>query len=682
MIRPSGRLRLLAFTWAITLLLSPLVAREARAALGEDTIVLPGFAPIARNGYQLRLGDRLYDWSGGTYLPVVYSRGSVIAGPMSLRIQVAGQRWLLTPSSVQVVTSTPHHAVVQATGTATPGLAVAVTTRVEYDGVAMVTVTLTPSAPIDIDALDFEADIRSNPATRMLKFQTADIRLQKRDHAIQPSYAGPFLNAITVADGERSYWWFADNAEGWIWNGATVTELAPLSSDRLRLRQRLIGSRYRLASARTMKMNFLVTPVRELGSSWRRERLAGGISSAEASIARILGWWSTALAHTALPFTEPAPSIVSQIPAADWVNYPGLATNRYYLQRNLAKGFQSLPYFSAHCLSELDPTLDANRTAWEVDPPFVVLSADSSYPTRFEKPVLSQRASGYRDYTLSRLSQEIDKLGMNGIYLDHASIMDSKSPYHGAWTDSNGRVQPSTDILGMRDFLKRLRVLFYLKGKPGLVLIHASNSEIVPAYTFATGIVDGEHFAHRLVADDYIASVPLDQVRMQNAPGQYGVRNMWIPQFDRFHGGDPTWPTSAAGVRAFRNLMTLILLHDGELWPSFVSQQERYGIYGALDAFGVNQATFHGYWQTAPLATTARPLARVSAYKRTGKLLLVVGNLSTSAEAVDVRVSLAGAGLPAGAGARLLPQGTPLAFSDGRLDLSVPAKDFRLIEIR
>jgi hypothetical protein len=36
--------------------------------------------------------------------------------------------------------------------------------------------------------------------------------VHKRDQAIGTSYAGPFLNAIGIADGERSFWWFADNA--------------------------------------------------------------------------------------------------------------------------------------------------------------------------------------------------------------------------------------------------------------------------------------------------------------------------------------------------------------------------------------------------------------------------------------------------------------------------------------
>jgi hypothetical protein len=665
----------------MALLIFTVTARGA-AGTGGQEVVLPGFAPLQLSGTRISAGPRRYDWEA-SFLPTkLYSLGSVVAGPLQLRLTRSGQRIVLRPSSVRVLESTPHHVVIEALGEPVPGLVVQVTTRVEYDGVAMVTLLLTPRVPVDVDGLDFEADVRTNQASRTLRFQTADIRRQKRDQEIGLSYAGPFLNAVDFSDGDRSFWWFADNAKGWIWNGPTVTEFGPSGDGLVRLRQRLIGARYRIAAPMRLEMNFLVTPVKDLGAAWRRERLVAGVSRAEGELGTLHGGWTTAFAHTALPFTEPPPSVLTQIPATDWSNYPGLAYNRELAAKNLAtRGLYSLPYFSAHCLSALDPTLVANRTFWEVDPPFVVLNSNDSYPTRFEKPVLSHRASGYASYALSRMDVEIDKLGINGLYLDHASIMDSRSPYNGAWYDSNGRLQASTDILGMRSFLKRLRTLFHQKGRPGFVLVHASNSELVPAYSFSTAIVDGEHFRHRLVADDYIASVPLDQVRVQNAPMQYGVRNVWIPQFEYHHRSDPTWFGTSAARRAFRNFMTLVLLHDGEFWPVGVPDSERLPLLSALDAFGVSAAKFRGYWNETRHASTSRALARISSYWRPGKLLLVVGNLSSAAESVDVRVFLASAGLPATATARLVPEGTPLPMTSGRIDLAIPAKDFRLIRI-
>jgi hypothetical protein len=660
----------------------------ARAAAvstpGSAEIVLPGFSPVQVNGLQLSIGSRVYKWRANSFLPTrVDGAGRQIAGPMNLRIASGGRSAIAAATSVRVLESTGHHAVIEARGTPIPNLALRVTTRVEFDGVAMVQIDLTPSAPIDVDALDFELDVVSNPYTRMLKFQSADIRFQARNHVITPNYAGPFLNAIDIADGDRSFWWFADNAEGWVWNGPTVTELSQLSSDRLRLRQRLIGARYRVAGPRTMRMNFLATPIRELGSAWRRERMAAASTAAEGQIAKFLASWSTAFAHMALPYTEPPAEVLSQIPSGDWANYPGLAANRDLLAKNLAnRGLHTLPYFSAHLLTEIDPGLRQNRAQWEVMPYFPVVSVNDSYTTPFQKPALSHRATGYADYVLARMNEEIDKLGMTGLYLDHASIFDSNSPANGAWVDSNGRTQPSTDVLGMRSYLKRLRTLFYQKGKPGYLFVHASNSELVPAYTFATGIVDGEHFRKKLVNNDYIGSISLDQARIQHSPDQYGLRNVWINQLDFMNTSNASWRGSEPERRAFRNFLTMVLIHDGEFWPGASPQDERLALIGALDTFGVAQASFTGYWSTDPLATTATAQTRVSVYRRGARLLVIVGNLAPAGQTVDVTALLAKVGLTSAATARLVPTGGNVPHSNGRFSLSIPARDFRLVEFQ
>jgi hypothetical protein len=700
----TGRLRILAAGMAVALVTHAAAAQEPSSPLllgskvrratalaaapagkpGTAEVVVPGFSPLQTSGTVVTAGPRIYKWRNDSFMPSrLDSVGRQIVSGMNLRVTANGTIAVAKATNVRVLESTPHHAVIEATGQLMPNLPVRVTTRVEYDGVAMVTIQLTPSAAVYVDALDYEVDVIANPYTRMLKFQTADIRVQARNHVITPSYAGGFLNAIAIADGDRSFWWFADNAEGWIWNGSTVTELSQVAPDRLRLRQRLIGARYRVAGPMTMRMNWLVTPVRNMGSGWRNERVTAGNSTIEGQLGKILGWWSTAFAHTALPYTEPPAEVLSQIPSGDWANYPGLAANRTLREKTLQnRGIHALPYFSAHCLTEIDPALRLNRAQWEVKPIFPVVSPDLSYPTPFQKPALSHRAVGYTDYVVSRIDEEIDKLGMTGIYLDHASIFDSNSPAHGAWVDSNGRTQPSTDILGMRSYLKRLRTLFYEKGKPGYTMVHASNSEIVPAYSFATAIVDGEQFRHKLMNNDYIGSISLDQFRTQHAPGQYALRNLLINQLDYKNASNPSWRGSEPERRAFRNLLTLILLHDSEYWPGASPQDERLALIGALDSFGVAQSSFVGYWSSSLLATTATSQTRVSAYHRAGGLLLVVGNLSPSGQTVDVTALLAKVGLPLTTPARLVPTGQNVPHSSGRFSLSIPARDFRLVEFR
>ena len=102
---------------------------------------------------------------------------------------------------------------------------------------------------------------------------------------------------------------------------------------------------------------------------------------------------------------------MSQIPAGELGQLSGARTNRTTSERNLTKGFHSLPYFSAHCLSEIDPTLDAKPARLGGGSAFVVLSRGLLVPHAVSRsPWLSQRAPGYADYVLGAVNLEIDKL--------------------------------------------------------------------------------------------------------------------------------------------------------------------------------------------------------------------------------------------------------------------------------
>ena len=654
------------------------VSAAVGEALATDAIVLPGFAPIRTTGTEVELGQRVYLWDQ-SFLPVrIDSRGSPLAGPMRLVLAAAGP---IAPETVKITESEPDHALVVAEGEPLPGLSVKVSTRVEYDGVAMVSLEITPRAPVAVSGLDYEVAIARTAWTRMLRFEAASVRDQARPIRIDPSYRGPFQNAIGLADGDRSFWWFADNAEGWIWNGRDVTEVEPGASE-VRIRQQLIGGPYRIAKPIRLAFNFLATPVRELGTAWREERVTTRLEPAGAAEGRFQLWWLDAFAHKDLPYTTPPASVLGAMPEAERSVYPGLAKQRAALARYRSWGLEVLPYFSAHCLSSFDPELRRNRSEWEVSPPLVLNVADPPFG-KVETPCLSQRASGYSDYLLSRLGQEIDALGMSGLYFDQGSVIDSANRSHGAWTDSRGATHPSLDILALRSFFKRLREIFQQKGKPGFLFVHNSNVEITPAYTFVTSTVDGEQFTGLLRDDDYIGSIALDQVRTQFAPEQYGVLVTWLSETWYRHAHEPGWEGSPAQRRAFRNFLTLALLHDVPVWPAGAPAADWKETLGILDGFGVGKAEFIGYWRGHAGARTESAQAQVSLYRRsdTHRALLIVANLD--AEPQTVAVSFQAQGLVGDAARsvrfRLLPRGLVLDAENGRIAVPVPARDFQLV---
>ena len=658
--------------------------------LGTEPIVLPGYSPIKVSGNQIELYERFYNWNNA-YLPnELISRGSPIANHMRLVANVNGNKIELMPDTVQTEARSEAYAEVFSTGEPLPGLRVQVLTRIEYDGVASSTIRLTPSFPVTLDGLDYEVQVPRSPSTEVIAFKANGIRLQKdRQDMITPPYAGEFLNAVGFADGDRSFWWFADNAKGWIWNGKTVTEIEQ-TDENLSLRQRLIGEAWTITEPMTFRINFLATPVRDLGTEWRSKRVVvPAPNEKEAAMGgKFKLWWTEAFAHDAFPYTYYPMGTEHRLTAQDRLAFAGQTKLAQTIKHDKTRfDIHLIPYFSAHVLSNLDPALNEFRPLWEVHPLSQFKDVVKPYAKIYEKPILTHQARSYSNYLLWRLDREIDNLGIEGIYFDHGDPYESCNPLNGGWIDSNGRLQPSLDIMGLREFLKRLRVLFHLKGKAGYVFIHNSNREIIPAYTFAYATVDGEQYRDgRVKWGDYLSAISLDELRTRFAPGQYGVLSIFLPSEWNYHQGDKLWQGSERQRSSYRRMIGLMLLHDIPDWPIGAHPEERKKLIGVLDEFGIDKATFTGYWSPDSAISADNRHVKVSSYYRpdTNSTLLIAVNTAITTQQANLSIHLSR--IKSGAGIFEIQAdsgGTQATSStqDATVALDIPPREFRWIII-
>ncbi|HED12131.1 MAG TPA: hypothetical protein ENI62_00465 [Gammaproteobacteria bacterium] len=664
------------------------VSHSSQPVNEDQAIVLPGFTPIEMQGTVATLYERSYAWKSGYFPNQIKSRGEWLAKNMRLVATIDGREIVFQPDELEVVEKRPDRIVMRATGKPVKELQVIVESRVEYDGVAFVTLTIIPDSPVTLDGLDFVVDIKDSPSMQVLGFRADGIRRQKdRDDLLSLPYAGPFVNALGFADGERSFWWFADNAEGWIWNGDTVTEIRR-NNGKITLRNRLIGSRWQLKSELRINFNFLATPVRELGNVGRGERVAIGPVSKrnKQRNEKFKLWWAEAFAYDAFPYTSYPAGTREKLPKTDINAYPGLEANRRRVKRDRELyGVEWMPYTSLHVLSTLDPVLAVHRREWELVPPKIFRDGLNPYSDEFDKLVLTHRAKLYSDHLLGRLSEEIDNLGVSGFYFDHGPPMDSKNPNNGAWKDFEGRVHGSLDILGIRNFLKELREVFYRKGLAGYLFVHNSNREVIPAYTFATALVDGEQYRSRLKKGDYIGAVSINEFRTRFAPHQYGIPIIWLAVEGFNKKNDPSWPNSERQRRAYRNMQAMALLHDVPDWAQGAHQAERNRLLAMLDKFGVADAEFVGYWNKAVSVTSNTSDVKISTYRNQGRtaVLAIVTNLSRDPRRAEVLIDTGLLGLN-GRGKEVqvsTPGGEKIAQNGGRFQALVQGRDFRLFVI-
>ena len=497
-------------------------------------------------------------------------------------------------------------------------------------------------------------------------------------------YRGDFLNVIDIADGDRSFWWFADNAKHWVWNGSTVTEISE-SDNAYHIRQRLIGERWSLNTPVSLKMNFLVTPVRKIGADWRKRRVIAGAPDDDK--ARQGGffklWWTDAFVHDALPYTELPSSIASEVTVEDRNAYKGTAENREMVEHDRQQyGAHWIPYFSAHALSNLDPGLRMFRDSWQIEPHYEFSETVFPYTHVYGKPLLTHRAESYTDYVIWQLDKAVDTLDIDGVYLDHGPVRPSKSMYNGGWMDSNGKLQPSLDILGTREFIKRLRTLFWSKGKAGYVFVHDSNREIIPAYTFAYAQYTGEQYRSGVVRDGkYLDAVSLDELRMRLAADQYGVLTVWLPIEWTYHRSNKQWRGSESQLRSYRSYESLALLLDVMTHPLGSHKQTRDKLIDVLDKFGIEKARFTGYWDEGNDVDSSDSGIKVSVYRRddTASALYIASN--TTDKNISTRITFDKASLVPDASidieGRYMPKTVSQNFPD--INLDIPANDYRWI---
>ena len=599
--------------------------------IGKDDIVLPGYDSIEKYKNGIQLGKRYYDFSGNNYINKISVGDKDIVSNIYLEFIINGVSHKGIKQSIDFKEVTATHAIITNNIKINSDIDVTITSRLEYDGVVMADINVVSTGDTKVDGINLVSIVNKNKNSIAMSYKTKGIRKQKhRNDILKIPYAGEFLNVVSISNGMNSFWWFADNAKGWIWNSRDVTSVDEVDNTYV-LKQKIIGSSYVLPKEYKVNFNYLVTPVKEIDTSFRSKRIMWGMPSQQQkeikSTYKI--WWTNAFAYDAFPYTEYPGNTKSALTKQDLKAYKGRSNNRQLILKDrLNWGVSWIPYFSAHVLSELDPVLTRYKNQWQLIPKKTFKDGLHPYSNNYDKPVLSHNAKGYSDYVLWRISDEIDNLGMDGIYLDHGPPHDSKNLLNGGWYDSNGKLQPSLDILALRSFLKRLKTLFYTKNKPGYVFVHHSNREIIPAYTFAFGTIDGEQYRRSLKNGDYLKILSVDEFRARFSNQQYGIINYWLPVEWTNHKKGDGWINSEAQKMAYRKSMALALLHDVPVWPQGVHLQEQKKVLNVIDNFGIENSVFSGYWSDDTGLKCEQDNILISEYISQDASLFVVTNIS------------------------------------------------------
>lgn len=556
-------------------------------------------------------------------------------------------------------------------------------TRIEYDGMVRIDLTVVPQ-------------YKKSP--KLERFWL-EIPLKREGVGLYHYYPGnwggasnsggvtdkglilPFKPFVWCGNEERGLGWFAESDQGWQpQEPGRVIELVR-QDEALVLRIRLSDSGLKLPA--TFTFGLQATPVKPWPKDFHEKRIW---HASELGVGLTLPvpkeWW---LCHRAFPDRKPIQKldrakelgVKTVVFHEDWVpiqNYPVTypeAEFKGIVDACHQRGMKVLVY-EGYELSPLAPE-------WaELHDEVLVKDAKGGYGSWWWFRPPDQRDykvcynSVWRDRLADKIELAMGRYGLDGLYLDSTSTpWPCCNERHGCgYRTADGTLHPTYPIFGVRAFLQRLYRIVHARG--GMISIHQSTCCVTPTLAFADAYWDGEQLTSGSHADEPLKALPLETFRAEFMGRNYGVPCEFLA-YER----PPQW--------TFDHALAVSMLHDVRVRPCGLANLEKMApIWDAMTRFGVSKAEWHPYWEAK--AAAAQPdSVKVSFYAHPasfwgkGRLLLVVSNLSPEKPVTaSVTVDFARFGVAGKTAADALTRET-IACDDGRLAVPLQPMRMRLV---
>jgi hypothetical protein len=212
-----------------------------------------------------------------------------------------------------------------------------------------------------------------------------------------------------------------------------------------------------------------------------------------------------------------------------------------------------------------------------------------------------------------------------------------------------------------------------------------SGTVAVPYLSFADVALDGEQFSkiakNWIGPEDpsYLALFPLEKMQAEFMTQQVGLVPCLLPQLSSL-----TVRTRFPGIlkreHPTREMLALALMHDMLVWPIECNRHVVGDAYAVLARFntGAEDVTFHPYWDQRNQEAAGQPGFKLSYYARPHEILAVLVNTLDRQQSTTMRLAKLDM-----AHGKVMDAETdkPIARQDGNVEISIPARDFRLIRI-
>ena len=590
----------------------------------EDWI-LPQFEPLTTEvtaaGFTSKFYGRTYVWEK-SYLPTHMSSldEELLAGPVEILID--GRP--VVPFEFSVTSNRPHHV-----GFASKGAEADVTGWLEYDGVNFNRVTVRPSGVGDVKV---RYRLRGAFAKYLHAASGSGWGAKLTDRVKDgPSTVGKFP-VFWIGNEEKGLCFFYESRANWTGDEARTYRLEK-NADELVVTVD-IAKKIKKSELFSFEFGLIATPVKRLQSNYPFNTLGNSHYS---------------------PLNRPSQRRLNdvsllEIDGVEWGDHGSFlgdqdtpdghkcanAIRAAIDKLEKGHGARPVPYLNACHLSIRYPEVAAFLNDWMVKPEDAMdYNRTGHYVYNLCPTTLASDFGVWRTELMFKRNPEL-----MGVYFDYGIVKGCSNIDHGCCD--------KVPLLAMREYYRRYIVIQVERGiKEPVVVIHNTDCVQLPAETFVTHLLNGEHLwpqtssnlhDNRDILDSY--SLPMFACELSSLP--WGIANSVYMPFD---GVGPAFEKYGVKGEAkedyhFRMGKASIgacLVHNTMqcMWRNHIGIFDR--LIRRMDGFGVGKPgmRFIGYWREPAVVRSVDNVC-VSCWTDGTKILAAIARIDPSHEDVDI----------------------------------------------
>jgi hypothetical protein len=615
----------------------------------------------------VRVWGRRYRFDGPLLAAVQGQNGPLLRAPMRLVASSGDDETVLRTTSSTVTSRSATRADFRGSGALGSAFDVAWSAWIEYDGLVVTTLELTPRTPgLRIDRLALEIPIDPRVARFLrgtsLRSTIKSGRVPWDGRRFESSFE-PFVWLTSESEG---FLYFSESEANWVGASRPGAVVVSGGSDAA-IVLRLIEGPVSIPGKLRYQFGFQATPVKPLlpdGRAWNFAE--GGIPvDHETSIAYF-----------------------NRFATADglWqVQRPGVVAES---ERQLRmRGVRPFYFGTTGATPDVDPAFRLFeplwRSAWSVSYP---MKAESATKARDALPAHRLAAvcpgdPSFQDRMLYDAKDLLESIRAIGLYTDTDEVFADDNERHGCgFEDAFGKRGVTWTILKKRRFAKQLAALLRNVGdERHYWMSHAHSRLVPPVHGFADFFYPGEELTGALGRDPWFYVDGLDEAawRVEYRGEGSGIVHVFLPEFLRGSGRrehiEQAQPTES--------MLAMAAVNDVNVSSAWASP-EPVGVYwGLRDRLGLVNAAFIGHWRSDCPVRSLAPEGRASLYHTRKGPVLVVANRAPAQRDIDVEVKTDLVGFAGPFRARDERSGRALLVEGDRIQVPLDARTYTYVSL-